>query len=121
MILVDTSVWVDHLNKGDAGLIELLGKGLVLMHPFVIGEIALGNLRQRSSILSYLHDLPVASAASEAEVLTLIETARLHGTGIGYIDAHLLAAAKLNGAALWTRDTRLLKQAERLKLAHSVD
>ena len=87
------------------------------MHPFVIGEIALGNLRQRSSILSHLHDLPLASAASDEEVLTFIENARLHGTGIGYIDAHLLVAAKLNGAALWTRDTRLLKQAERLKLA----
>ena len=120
MILVDTSIWVDHLNKGDADLIELLGKGLVLMHQFVIGEIALGNLRQRSSILNHLHDLPLASAASEEEVLTFVEAARLHGTGIGYIDAHLLVAAKLNGAALWTRDTRLLKQAERLKLVYQV-
>ena len=120
MILVDTSIWVDHLNKGDAGLIELLSKGLVLMHPFVIGEIALGNLRQRSSILSHLHDLPVAPAASDEEVLTFIEAARLYGMGIGYVDAHLLAAAKLNGAALWTRDTRLLKQTERLKLVYQV-
>ena len=88
------------------------------MHPFIIGEIALGNLRPRALILNAFSDLPMAAIARDDEVLTFIGTARLHGTGIGYIDAHLIVSAKISGANLWTRDKRLLKQVERLGLAN---
>lgn len=108
MILVDSSVWIDHLHAGDAALAALLGRGEVLAHPFVIGELALGSLRQRDIILGALADLPRAMIANEAEVLGLIARHRLFGRGIGYIDAHLLAATILTpDARLWTRDRRL--------------
>ena len=116
MILVDTSVWVDHLRAGDPALAGLLETGRVLAHPFVIGELALGNLRQRQ-LLRWLHDLPAAPTAADAEVLSFIERRALAGSGIGYVDAHLLASAQLGAAALWTRDTRLSAVAERLGLA----
>jgi predicted nucleic acid-binding protein len=114
MILVDTSLWVDHLRAGDAGLAALLGKGQALIHPFIIGELALGQLRKRQPILQLLADLPHAMLADHAEVLAFIEKHRLHGLGIGYVDAHLLASARLSDARLWTRDKRL--QAAALKL-----
>ena len=108
MILVDTSVWIDHLRKGDPGLMALLERGGVLVHPFVIGELALGTLCQRDAILDALHDLPRATIAEDAEVIGFIAHHGLHGRGIGYVDAHLLASARLTaGAALWTRDKRL--------------
>lgn len=108
MILVDTSVWIDHLRHTDERLADLLVRGQVLVHPFVTGEIALGSLRQRSLILSLLQELPAAVAATDDEVLQLIEHGPLAGLGIGYIDAHLLAATRLTPAArLWTRDKRL--------------
>ncbi len=111
MILVDTSIWVDHLRVGDAALARLLDAGQVLTHPFVIGEIALGTLSQRPLILSTLADLPAAKAASDAEVLHFIEERRLFGRGIGYVDSHLLAATRLTtGARLWTKD-RMLREA----------
>lgn len=117
MILVDTSVWIDHLRNGDAALVRRLETGQVLAHPFVIGELALGNLRLRQSILDALHDLPQALVASDREVLTLIDRHSLAGLGIGYVDAHLLAAVKLTpDARLWTRDRRLSGVAERLGL-----
>ncbi|MGA7490514.1 MAG: PIN domain-containing protein [Xanthobacteraceae bacterium] len=118
MILVDTSVWVDHLRVGDNMLAELLETGRVLAHPFVIGELALGHLRQRDFILTALQDLPRASVATDQEVLHFIHRHTLFGSGIGYVDAHLVAAARLTAAAtLWTRDQRLLGVAERLGLA----
>jgi predicted nucleic acid-binding protein len=118
MILVDTSVWVGHLRAGNKALGELLDAGRVLAHPFVIGELALGNLRRRDRILDALQDLPRASVATDAEVLHLIGRHALHGLGIGYVDAHLLAAVRLtDGARLWTRDLRLDAAAERLGLA----
>jgi predicted nucleic acid-binding protein len=118
VILVDTSVWVDHLSVGDMALAKLLDHGQVLAHPFVIGELALGNLRQRQSVLTYLHDLPQAAVASQEEILHFIDRHALFGAGIGYVDAHLLAAVTLTaGAALWTRDKRLLDVANRLALA----
>lgn len=108
MILVDTSVWVDHLRSGDASLTRLLSTGLVLGHPWVAGELALGNLAQRQTILSLVQALPLAVVATDVEVLSLIDRHRLHGRGIGYVDAHLLAAGRLTpGAQLWTRDKRL--------------
>lgn len=118
MILVDTSVWVDHLRDGDAGLAELLDGGLVLTHPFVIGELALGSLHQRDVILGALQDLPRANAASDGEVLRFVDQEALHGRGIGYVDAHLLAAVRLTpDTSLWTRDKRLAAVAEALSLS----
>jgi hypothetical protein len=108
MILVDTSVWVDHLRSGDDELATLLNSGQVLMHPFVLGELACGNLRQRAEVLSLLQNLPQATVAQEEEVLFYIERHELMGRGIGYVDAHLMAAVALDGGArLWTRDKRL--------------
>lgn len=120
MILVDTSVWVDHLRAGGRTLSALLDSSHVLMHPFVIGELALGHLRQRRTILEALHDLPTANVATDAEVLLFIERHGLTGLGIGYIDAHLLASARLMpGSSLWTRDKRLSAVAARLRLGWS--
>ncbi len=120
MILVDTSVWVDHLRHGDAKLVELLQTAGVLAHPFVTGELALGLLGQRELILETLRGLPQAVVASDSEVLQFIEQRRLFGVGIGYVDAHLLAAVQLTpGASLWTRDKRLTAVAVRLAFAAS--
>jgi len=108
VILVDTSIWVDHLRAGNEVLTGLLNRGQVLAHPFVIGELALGNLRQRDLVLGALRELPKAAVASDEEVLGFIDRQALFGRGIGYVDAHLLAAARLTpGANLWTRNTRL--------------
>jgi len=118
VILVDTSGWVDHLRKGDQVLGRLLFAGRVLAHPFIVGEQSLGVLRQREAVLSALMDLPQATIATEEEVFRFIEANGLPGSGIGYVDAHLLAATRLTpGAALWTRDKRLTEVAERLGLA----
>jgi predicted nucleic acid-binding protein len=118
MILADTSVWVDHLRKADRDLGRLLDATQILVHPFVVGELALGILRQRDVILAALRDLPQATVASDREVLEFIEVRKLSGSGIGYVDAHLLAATKLSsGAVLWTRDRRFHEVAERLGVA----
>lgn len=118
MILVDSSVWIDHLRGGEPVLAGLLDTGRVLAHPFVIGELALGNLRQRDIILGALRDLPQAVVAGDDEVFRFIEQQSLFGLGIGYVDAHLLAAVRLTpGASLWTRDKRLHAVAGRLSLA----
>lgn len=115
MILVDTSVWIGHLRQGDVELTRLLNAGRVLTHRFVIGELALGNLQNRNTVLSALQNLPQVIAASDDEVFHFIESNVLFGTGIGYIDAHLLAAVRLSpGALLWTRDKRLLAESARL-------
>lgn len=119
MILVDTYVWVDHLRHGDDGLSALLNSNQVLMHPFVLGELACGNLRQRSEVLSLLKDLPQAAVARDEEVLFFIERHELMGRGIGYVDAHLMAAVALDGdARLWTRDKRLQALAGVHRLAY---
>ncbi|PVE22519.1 VapC toxin family PIN domain ribonuclease [Microvirga sp. KLBC 81] len=118
MIIVDTSVWIDHLRAGDLGLTELLENGRVLAHPFVTGEIALGSLRQRSAVLEALRSLPQATVASDDEALMFIETRKLYGIGIGYVDAHLLTAAQLTpGVTLWTRDRRLREASMQLRLS----
>lgn len=119
MILVDTLVWIDHFRGGDSELASLLQDGHVLAHPWVIGELALGHLSQRSEILGLLRNLPQAKSATDAEVLTLIDNHQLFGLGIGYVDAHLLAATMLTtDARLWTRDKRLAVLAARHGLAH---
>jgi predicted nucleic acid-binding protein len=118
MILVDTSIWVDHLRVRNSALAALLDGGEVLVHPFVTGELALGSLRQRKLILGILQELPQASVATNLEVLQFVEHHRLFGCGIGYVDAHLLAAARLSeNASLWTRDRRLRQVAASLGLA----
>ena len=118
MILVDTSVWIDHFRTGDAALAQMLDQGRVLMHPFVLGELALGNFRRRD-VLATLRDLPAAFVATDNEVLDFIERNTLFGLGIGYVDAHLLAAVALTpGASLLTRDSRLATAAERLSRRH---
>ena len=118
MILVDTSVWIDHLRVNEPSLVHLLMQNSVLCHPFVRGELALGNLRQREVILTALGNLPQAPVAFTDEVNFFIETYSLFGLGIGLIDTHLLASTQLSGnTRLWTRDKRLLAVAMRLNLA----
>lgn len=117
MILVDTSVWIDHLRKSEAALIAALEAGQVLMHPFVVGELACGNLKNRVELLSLLRDLPSAPVATDAEALGFIDRHELMGRGIGYLDVHLLASVMLAGPVrLWTRDKRLAIVADSLKL-----
>lgn len=107
MILVDTSVWVAHLHTGDAQLEGLLQDGDVLCHPFVVGELACGQIHNRCEILSLLRALPMAAVAEHGELLQFIEAHRLMGLGLGLIDVHLLAAARLTRVPLWTFDRRL--------------
>jgi hypothetical protein len=119
MILVDTSVWIDHLRSGDDDLVALLNTSQVLIHPFVHGELACGNLQNRSEVLALLRDLPRISVASDDEVVFFIERHALMGKGIGYVDAHLLASLTLDGTSrLWTGDRRLHDAAETLGLAY---
>jgi predicted nucleic acid-binding protein len=107
MVLIDTSVWVAHLREGNIGLEILLNEGRVISHPFVIGELACGNLKNRTEILSLLKTLPMAVHAEHDEVMELIEVHKLMGKGLGYIDVHLVASAVLTGVPLWTFDRRL--------------
>jgi predicted nucleic acid-binding protein len=117
LILVDTSVWVDHLRTGNARLGALLADGLVLVHPFVLGELALGRLRGRAEVLGLLEEMPAAEAASHDEVLHFVERHHLAGSGIGWVDVHLLVSAALSGVAFWTLDRRLAIAARRLALS----
>jgi len=107
MVLVDTSVWVEHLRKGTIGLDAPLNEGQVVCHPFIIGELACGNLKNRSGILSLLRTLPAVRMAEDHEVLQFIEQHHLMGKGLGYIDMHLLASSLLSHVPLWTLDKRL--------------
>lgn len=118
MILVDTSIWVDHLRRPDPVLFALLDERQVFMHRFVFGEIAMGDLRARKTILHDLSRLPELLQARDSEVLALVDKAGLYATGIGYIDAHLLTAVRMvPDTQLWTRDKRLRAIAERLSIA----
>ncbi|MGH9443132.1 MAG: PIN domain-containing protein [Thermoanaerobaculia bacterium] len=117
MILADTSVWVDHFRNGNRRLMALLDGAEILGHSFVVGELALGNLRRRSEILGLLTDLPQAKRAEDGEVLHFAETAALPGSGLGWVDIHLLCSAALETCGLWTLDRRLAAAASRLGLA----
>ena len=120
MILVDTSVWVDHLRDGTPALAAALEQGRVLTHPFVLGELACGNLKNRGEVLQLLGELPAAPMATDPEALDFIERRALMGRGIGYVDIHLLASVALAGTAqLWTRDKRLAAVAGDLDLAYA--
>ena len=118
-VLVDTSVWVDHLRRGNARLAALLGQGRVVSHPFVVGELACGQLANRSEILSLLRALPAAPLADHDEALTMLDQHRLMGRGLGWIDVHLLAAAMLAACSLWTLDRRLAVAVEAVGVRHA--
>lgn len=118
MILVDTSVWVDHFRHGSKRLTSLLHDGLVATHPFVVGELALlGHLRRRSQILALLADLPIAPLAEHEEALRFVDVNHLEGSGVGWVDVHLLCSAALDRSRIWTLDRRLAAGASRLGLA----
>ena len=116
MTLADTSVWVDHLRKGSRRLSALLDDGLVVCHPFVIGELACGNMRNAARVLSLLAALPSATAAGHDEALRLVSERKLRGKGLGWIDVHLLASCLLTGCTLWTKDMALAAAARTLKV-----
>jgi hypothetical protein len=113
-LLVDTSVWVDHLRRVDAALVTELSDGIVWTHPFVVGELACRNLRGRAEILGLLGALPTVQVAAHHEVLAFVEAHRLMGRGLGWIDVHLLASATLASVPLWTSDKRLAATAREL-------
>jgi predicted nucleic acid-binding protein len=118
MTLVDTSVWIDHLRHGEPKLVDLLAASAVVVHPFVLGELAMGGLRQRSRVLGALGQLPKTAVARDHEVMQLVERHQLFGRGLGYIDAHLLAAVLLTpGACIWSRDKTLQAAAAAMTLA----
>jgi hypothetical protein len=117
MILVDTSIWVEHLRESLPVLEDLLLKQRVLTHPSVIGELACGNLRRRAQLLGWLRRIPAASVARDQEVFSLIEEKRLWGKGVGWVDAHLLASGLITGCTLWTRDQPLHAAAMKLGMA----
>ncbi len=116
MTLVDTSVWVEHLRRGSPRLSALLLDDQVLCHPFVLGEVACGHLRSRSEILGLMDALAQSRVTEHGEVLYLVETARLHGLGLGWIDVHLLASALVTGCGFWTLDKRLQMAATSLRI-----
>jgi hypothetical protein len=118
MVLVDTSVWVVHLRKGNIGLEALLNEGHVVSHSFIVGELACGNLKNRSEILSLLYALPMATHAEHDELMQFIENHSLMGKGLGYIDMHLLASAILSKVPLWTLDKKLNQVSLKLGLAY---
>ena len=118
MILVDTSVWVEHFRSGSIGLDAVLHNGHVACHPFIIGELACGNLRNRTPILSLLQDLPTCIRALDEEVMPFIEEHRLMSKGLSYIDIHLLMSARLTGLSLWTLDKRLHETAAAIPWNH---
>jgi predicted nucleic acid-binding protein len=118
VILVDTSIWIEHLRMGVPELVAALDQGLVWTHPFVLGELACGTLRKRKEVMGLMSRLPAVPRATDDEVLSLIESRRLMGRGIGYVDAHLLASALLEPPVrIWTYDRRLRIAATRLQVA----
>lgn len=119
MILVDTSVWIDHLHRSEPALVELLNGASVLQHPMVLGELALGSMRNREELLDSLAGLPSARVAAHDEVMRFIEQRQLYGGGLSLVDVHLLASVLLtSGARLWTRDKRLHAAAGSLGIAY---
>ncbi|MBI3288211.1 MAG: type II toxin-antitoxin system VapC family toxin [Elusimicrobia bacterium] len=120
MILVDTSVWIDHLRRGEPELAALLNAGVVLTHPLVVEELACGNLSRRGEMLDLLRALPRAPLAEHEEVLEFIAMEGLHGTGLGAVDAHLMASARLARATVWSKDKALMQAAGKLRLSREV-
>ena len=120
MILVDTSIWIDHLRKGNREMSSLLGDLQVLTHPFVTGELACGNIKNRKAILQLLGELPEAVIGQHTEVMQLLEWQTLMGRGIGWIDVHLLTSSLLSGVPLWTCDRKLRSMAAALGVLYYV-
>ena len=118
MVIVDTSVWVSHFREGNTELANLLNNGVVVCHPFVVGELACGNLKNRNQILSLLQSLPMSIKAEHEEVLEFIESNQLMGKGLGYVDIHLIASAMLTGIPIWTHDKKLEQVANALHISH---
>jgi predicted nucleic acid-binding protein len=118
MILVDTSVWVEHLRSGTVGLETLLNDGRVACHPFIVGELACGNLKNRTEVLSLIQELPTASCADDDEVIQFIDDNGLMGKGLGHTDIHLLMSALLTGIPIWTLDKRLHEVSQALLPTH---
>jgi len=119
MILVDTSVWIDFFRRGGGELAALLDANTVLVHPFIIGELACGNIKNRKDVLEDLKRLPLAVVASDEEVLSFIDKHELMGRGVGYLDLHLLASVHLSDhARIWTRDRKLAAVAAALSISH---
>ena len=116
MVLVDTSIWVNHLRQGDRQLEKLLIDAKVMCHPFIIGELACGNLKNRDEIISLLYSLPMALTVEFDEFLLFIDQHNIMGRGVGFVDVHLLASAQLTGVSLWTSDKRLKSAAKQLEL-----
>ena len=117
MWLVDTSVWVDHLRRGNARLASLLNDAQVCCHPCIVGELACGMIRNRHEILELLKSLPGVIVAEPEEILEMIDRNRLYGRGAGWIDMQILSSALLTGVRLWTLDSQLLKMARELGVA----
>jgi predicted nucleic acid-binding protein len=115
MVLVDTSVWIDFLRSGDSRLSDLLNEGEVQLHPYILGELHLGNIPKRKHFLNLIESLPQSTQATNEEVTHLIESHKLYGTGIGYIDAHILASSIIDRIPLWTFDKRLDALSKKLK------
>jgi predicted nucleic acid-binding protein len=120
MVIVDTSLWVTYLREGNHHLEELLLNGEVLCHPFIVGELACGNIKNRTEFLTLLHSLVMAPTVALHKLLYFIEKNTLMGKGIGFVDAHLLASAKLTEAPLWTSDKKLKSAAIDLKVAYKI-
>ena len=116
-ILVDTSIWIDHLRRGNNRLVALLIAGEVLCHPFVIGEVACGHLQNRDEVLNLLKALPEVRIAEHSEVLHFVNMDKLYGRGLGWVDLHLLASTSLTRCSLWTLDKRLQSVAAELKVS----
>jgi predicted nucleic acid-binding protein len=117
VILVDTSVWVDHLRRGNPQMVRLLELNMVFLHPWVIGELACGNLKNRADLLEHLSNLMQVTQASDSEVMEFIERNRLYGRGVGWIDLHLLASALIANCPFWTLDRRLSEVASDLDVS----
>jgi len=118
MVIVDTSIWVDHLREGSLHLEKLLLNAEVMCHPFIIGELACSNIKNRNELLSLIQTLPMAPTVTLDELLYFIDRNKLMGVGIGFVDAHLLASAQLSGTPLWTSDKRLSSAAIGLNVAY---
>jgi predicted nucleic acid-binding protein len=118
VVIVDSSVWINHFNSSDLDLVVLLDSNRVLMHDFVLGEIACGSLKARIQKLELLNDLPKSAVADISEVLFFIEKNKLMSKGIGFVDTHLLASASISKCKVWTYDKRLQLAAEQLKVSY---
>lgn len=117
MVIIDTSIWVDHFRKGNPSLEKLLLEADVTVHPFVLGELACGGITRNTMIYSYLRELPEAPLIDQREFFLFVENQKLSGAGIGFVDVHLLASARISSMFLWTFDARLMKCAARLNVA----